>query len=423
MRTFDMFDTLVGRWYFYPASIFKQVEAMDNPGFYNYRLYCEHQGGSFDEIYNNYQKVSGVSDAKRDELKAMEYKLELEQTFPIMENVRQLQPDSIIISDTYFSEDQLKDILSWCGVHPYGQVMAGTDLKRSGRVWDMVKSDMHLDDSDHVYEIATSKGVPVTRYVNGAFTESESRIQSAGFHNLACLCRMLRLINPYEGAFAEIWHDQTQTNIPLLLLLTNYLHSMAVKKKYTRLLFTERDCVNLYKLFVTRFPNIDSRRFMTSRETYQTASEDFQGYVKAIYQPGSLIIDGHGTSKSCVMFFEKYLGFKPDRFFVVFDDREDYPAPDHIGTWNDGIYHHIEKMNYTRLGRLKDVQKGAAVREDPLVSEYIDPQIAAVRAARKFLEQGFVIEDIEPAPEIMKYLLRSINQHLSIDKYVDHRNM
>lgn len=422
MNSFDIFDTLIGRWYYSSHSIFEEIESNGVKGFKQNRISAEVMGGeSFADIYDNYQKITGISDTEKESLKQTEFSMELARTFPIKENVAKLTPDCLIISDMYYNKEELRLILAANGITTFSDILCGRGIKAFGTVWSQVNPDLHLDDNPGVCNVARNQGITVDQYEGYYLTNNELLIMEAGFPKLAYMCRVLRLSNPkIEVTDRQVWEDQTQSNIPLLVLLSPYLHGLMSANKYSQLLFTERDCISFYDIFSAMFPDDNAKRFSTCRNLYMSPSDTFIDYIKRTYTPKSLIIDMQGTGKTCVDFFNRFLDIDPNYLVVVCCDYHQKPGISNMFTCLDGFTDKIEKMNYAPLGKLIDVTY-RAIREERVESKYIDTQLEVIALAVQFIKSGFVIEK-HPARSLVlhKALLRYIEGYCTISEVVNH---
>ena len=88
MNSFDIFDTLIGRNYFYIDSIFREMEDEHDvyPNFTSLRRKAEFEAETktLDGIYKKFIEITGVDESTAEKLKNMEINLEYSRTFPIM---------------------------------------------------------------------------------------------------------------------------------------------------------------------------------------------------------------------------------------------------------------------------------------------------------------------------------------------------
>lgn len=414
MKSWDVWDTLIGRWYRTPNSIFEEIE--QTTGYKDFTWKRKHAENNtlvktLDNIYKTFAQQNGETMDKVDVLKMLEISTEYARTFPILENVEKVKPEDIIVSDFYFSEEQLGNLLRYHKI-PFSKIYVEYDGKQSGRFWNMLRGTIehHTGDNDWSdFNQPIRYGIPATKYVSN-FTELEEKLFDAGAQRTACLARAVRLSLPQN----DIYLEQSQINIPLLLLISNYLH-----KKDKDLLFTSRDCVNLRKVYSTTY-GTKAKQFNTSRDLYLNPTKEFIDYVKELYTDNSLIVDMQGTGKTCIEFFNK-LGITPNYFTVVYSDLDTTYNVEHIAKRVEGFTDKIEKLNYVNLGKSVD----AYIRSPWTHNFYIEKQEQAVDKAVEFLSMGFKVDDLdnEKLVSLIKFLLKEVEKNCVISRYVNHEEI
>ena len=123
VNSFDIFDTLITRWYKEPDSIFDRMEdILKIPRFKKIRKESQHKLRGepvFDKIYDNVQETLGLNDTMTDVIKNLEIRLEYEMSAPIMENIRKVQEGDILISDMYLPRGTIVSMLIKNGIKKY----------------------------------------------------------------------------------------------------------------------------------------------------------------------------------------------------------------------------------------------------------------------------------------------------------------
>lgn len=104
--------------------------------------------------------------------------------------------------------------------------------------------------------------------------------------------------NNYKKEYQRlIWIDQSQFNLPILCIISKYLSD---NKK---IIFSQRDCFYLYKIFNTMFPEIECSMLDVSRNGYyHPFNNEYIEYIKNLTK-NSLIVDLHGSGGSANKFF------------------------------------------------------------------------------------------------------------------------
>jgi hypothetical protein len=95
-----------------------------------------------------------------------------------------------------------------------------------------------------------------------------------------------------------LWIDQSQFNLPILCLTSTLL------PKDKKIVFSQRDCFYLYKIFKTMFPETDCCMLDVSRNGYyHPYNNDYINYIINTTK-NSLIVDSHGSGGSANHFFK-----------------------------------------------------------------------------------------------------------------------
>lgn len=194
MNSWDCFDTLIGRKYFDPKSIFHVVaNKINDPSFVSKRIKAEKKSKkkTYQDIYNHLPKYDPN----------IELEAELEYSFPIKCNFDSIQDGDIIVSDMYLNESQIENILRYHGLDKDVKIYSSYGGKKSGWMWDSVKSKHNID-----YHFGDNLGSDVIKArkhgINGVFfpgrifTEKENILKYYS-NDLANFVRMLRLLNPH----------------------------------------------------------------------------------------------------------------------------------------------------------------------------------------------------------------------------------
>ncbi len=322
VNSFDCFDTIVGRLHKDPRSVFHYIEKnFPLPGFASMRIEAErHAPGTLNTIYDSMISRGLITATQAAQLRAFEVQAEMLNDFPIMENIRNINDGDIIVSDTYYTAEELDMILKNVGLTKKVTLFASYGGKSSGKIWPVIAQ--RYDIISHIGNNSTSDGQSpqkhgIEAYIfKGAdYSRTESTIATMpGGHELADLMRMLRLSNPHQKDTLKYrtWDEQTQLNIPVLLSFSFCLDRFCKKKNKNSILFSARDCCLLIKIFPKLFPSYDSTYFLCSRRVYEKPSPAYLDYVRSLYTPDTVIVDGHvHTSKHSLGFFKVHFNTVP----------------------------------------------------------------------------------------------------------------
>ena len=363
IKSWDVFDTLIGRKCHYPSEIFKLVQMKSNiNNFHEIRTKCERSTlSTYDDIYDEMKKYLSLNEVSM--LKDMEFNLELENTFPIQENIDKVNDGDILVSDNYYSEDKILKLLKKSGLNKNIKLYVTYSGKSSGNIWSIIKQN-HIISSHTGDNIISDVKNPIKHGILGihydpTYNDVEKLIDTYQPY-LARYARMLRLRNVCHDDVIKkkLWNFQANYNIPILLILCKYLNEYCIKNGYKKLLFCTRDCCLLIKIFKHFYKDYECVYFHSSRIAYGKMSTDYVKYVESFYngKNETLVIDICGTGKSGKKIFEK-LGL-PKRFYLLYLPHVDPIVSniDYIVSFRHCCNSYIEILNYDTIGCLEDVK-------------------------------------------------------------------
>lgn len=172
--SFDLYDTLVVRKVGNPNNVFKAVEEKYK------RIYgkpCNYLGirekaeeiarkksdldeVSFDDIFDEFLKISGFSRETIDKLKVLELETEFETSAPnnevieIFNKAKGLGYKVIIVSDMYLDQVFLEEILIKCGIRGYKKIYVSSSVgkaKKKGKLFSYVLDDLNIESKDMLH--------------------------------------------------------------------------------------------------------------------------------------------------------------------------------------------------------------------------------------------------------------------------------
>ena len=141
IRTWDIFDTLIARRCIFPQVIFYLVEETSHFKYFtSARIEAERNAAkrgnyNFDDIYEEFQKLTNAPKDVCDNLKKLEADAEIAQAIPITENLLQVQAGDVLITDMYLPEPLIRRMLSKVGLLEPVEVFISSGGKSSGRIW------------------------------------------------------------------------------------------------------------------------------------------------------------------------------------------------------------------------------------------------------------------------------------------------
>lgn len=422
VRSFDLFDTLIGRLYFFPESSFDLIERQfPFPGFSFFRIAAQSKSNhTLPDIYRHFQQITGISKARAKALMEFEFQTDLNQIFPIQENLNLVQDGDLIITDTFYNKPQIKKILKKIGLKKKVILYVSSLGKHSGAIWDQIKEEhrisCHLGDSLHSdCEMARLRDISSSHYTNGQLTAVERALMEIQQTPLACLMRSLRLHNPYSPPEHEylLWNEQVELNVPLLIQASLFLHQFCQKEKKERILFTSRDGCLWIKIFQKLYPQYESIYFHSSRHAYLFPSKSYVDYVQSLYTEETAIVDLNGRGRSCALFFEKHLKKTPVYLALINSETKH-----HAILRKEQAHPGVEHMNYDFVGALYDVQEGEPLRSKPEYDlKYIQPSHACISKCVELLSR-YSFDSFDA--RIVDWAITRMESALVIDRYVNH---
>jgi hypothetical protein len=316
VHSFDVFDTLLGRLHKDPLSVFRLVEKRyPFPRFTKLRIAAERvSDGTLEDIYRKFMVMNKLSLEETEKLKAFEIETEISNVFPIVSNLSKVHDGDLLVSDTYYNNEELSQILEKIGLHKRIRLFTAVRGKSKGHIWPELKDKYeilsHLGDNPRSDVTSPKKyGIRGVLCTKTQYTSIEQDVCKRGRTDLANLMRVLRLLNPYpeKSMQGEAWERQAQFNVPRLILGSLNLNAFCQKRNISSLLFSARGCCHFIKIFKKLFPNYTSTYFYTSQSMYQNPSPEFVCYVHSLYSPNSVIVEESGSGAICQKFFTKHL--------------------------------------------------------------------------------------------------------------------
>ena len=196
-NSWDCFDTLIARNLITPSSIFDIVgKKIGDPDFTYKRKKAERSSsGTYLDIY---EKLPDVN-------KDLELETELENCYPIIENINKLKEGDYIVSDMYLPESFIREMLRKCGLKKDVNVVVTRNGKHKGNIWVDLKDKILNHTGDHIKSDcrnAEMQGIKSTYYLEQKMNEPETNIFNTN-QDLAGFSRKLRLLQ--DDLYEEKW--------------------------------------------------------------------------------------------------------------------------------------------------------------------------------------------------------------------------
>ncbi len=324
VKSFDIFDTILARDVVQPNDIFSIVEKeYPFPNFSQLRQQAgERANGTFEDIYNIFQALTGEDWQVIQHLKEFEVNCELNHTYILEQNYRLVRDGDILITDMYLPYEVIAKLLKHAGYEKSTNIYASAFGKSHGWMWKqllgMYNIEKHVGDNFHSdVKQAQKYGVSADLTEIHQLSPVERKLVSvapiAGTE-LALLIRRFRHRNPYPSHSKEsqLFLDQAEFNIPMLLLISYEIHEIMRSENLTRLLLLTRQGCLLEKLFPELYADVEVLRFAASRRAFRFPSSEYLMYIKELYVPGkTLIFDLHGTFHRGLSVFRTIFNMNP----------------------------------------------------------------------------------------------------------------
>lgn len=424
MTSWDFFDTLMGRACGHEP--WRLFEAVGGQAYVPIRQEAERRSDkTWAGIFAKVREITGWEAGRVDALARDEWAAELRGAFPIADNVARVRPGDRIVSDTYFSTLQVRELADRIGIPRTVDIVTSWDAKWTGRWWrseQARQSDLHVGDNRRSdWEQPRAAGLRAEWYTGGRLTPAEQAWEKAGLWEIAAAARAARLQNPHPAGSDEAgwWDGAAAANVPFLLTAAALVHDYAAISQPERIAFVSRDALLLGGVYHAIYGG-QVASFHSSRETLRRPSSAFVTYVKRL-APGTLFVDLHGTGKT-VREFSRATGIDLAYVFVCGQRRLAAHAPALATLRGIGTGTAVEVMNYHDEGRVVDVVGDRPVRAD---LEY-DARIANVHRAATLAgatlccrrPRGVTPEHLATAAEVVQ---RMVPRELLRQHQVEHR--
>ncbi len=140
--TFDIFDTLISRWVLRPRDIFELIDTQvsySNFLFSEKRVEAEYIAGdaTIYQIYDEFQKITGVSDEEKNRLLKLEIDTEKKYLHKrnymcdLIKIAAEKGKKVYLISDMYFTKEILEDILSSMDICGYEDIFVSCEFGKN----------------------------------------------------------------------------------------------------------------------------------------------------------------------------------------------------------------------------------------------------------------------------------------------------
>ena len=434
IRSFDVFDTIIGRRCGTPLRMFEEVgRTAAYLGFVQARIDAEKAAStrevySLSDIYDEFAQQQGVSKITRDRLEYAELLVETRNAFLIPENYSRVQDGDILVSDMYLSEAQIRRMLSAAGFKKNVTLYVTNRGKWTNKIWNKLKVEhsivLHLGDNERSDVIAPRQHGIQAEHFKGADLSSMERGWLQLPEELVYHIRYGRLACPYEKGSAEayFWTMQCAVNFPLLYASCQLLRDFIKSGGNERVLFATRDCRTMRQLFQARYPSVAAYDFWSSRAALAKGSEGYVKYVNEHYTSNAVLVEIDATVNSLLTCLPKLADHLHSLFVVAHLDQLAHSPKDlsalrfkavHPQSLSpEWAYWVLECLNKDSTCRVTDIVDGKPVydadyRDGDMFDDYpFDERlIKPCHQAMGCLLKGLPIIELEQPVEIVKAAL------------------
>jgi len=277
---------------------------------------------SMDRIYQHLP----YSEAVREQLKQLEFDIELAVASPILENVSQLRPQDLIISDMYLGKNHLRSIADVCGFQMGSDNLFVSSehsaTKHDGSLYDIANSRMiianHIGDNPYSdIKIPSKKGIKTEHYRRIEPNTTERLWYSRPGHGrfIAGVMRAARLASPKfeDGNLQPEWDIFSQIISPVLVRFVDWVINQSLSKDIQKIYFLSRDGQILQRIAQSlcnaRKLELNCEYLYVSRQALH-----LPGHI-AISESETWILDN--TSHLSLKIVAERIGVSPDDFIEI----------------------------------------------------------------------------------------------------------
>ena len=186
--SFDLFDTLVMRQTLFPSDIFEMVDInlkeheIYIEDFSQKRMFCEKELSKYKaptllEIYIYMKEIYKISELDPEKISELEWQIDYNLMVPRKEvceifiKIKELEKEVYIVSDSYYSRQQIKEVMKKCKITSYTDILISCEYK-TAKTQELFKelkkktgdrSVLHIGD-DVIADIESAKKNDISSY-------------------------------------------------------------------------------------------------------------------------------------------------------------------------------------------------------------------------------------------------------------------
>lgn len=300
--TFDIFDTLIMRYVVNPDDLFDITELMINNKLKyeisykknrkkaekNLRKHGDKADYTLDDIYTEFEKITGLDKEKCNIIKLQEIENEIAFCTPrylmidTMQYIKNnLKKKVVLISDMYLPSEVIKKMLLKCGVDEYDDLVISCEVnarKDNGKLWDYFirkntgKEILHIGDNEvSDVQLPGDRGIRAYHILSAKdlfeLTNIGLKYKNCSMSPIDSIC-MGTLLNKYFNNPFEYNNQKFRLEIensfdlgyaivgPIIADYTTYLIKSVMKNKNDKILFFAREGYLLKKVYEILSNNI-----------------------------------------------------------------------------------------------------------------------------------------------------------------------
>jgi hypothetical protein len=326
VNSYDLFDIILGRKINNQIDFFNKCMIKNKlDDFINIRIISEQKANienSYYNLFNIYKFIQEnykLSYSETIQFINLEIDTEIDNIYPIYNNINKLNSDSIIVVEHYYNAEQIKKFLSKFNIIdiPIYTSNELNTLKSDGSIYNYLKKfykiKLHIGSNYSLdYEIPNSLKIKANIYeynYSSIITSIENKIKYSTkeyFKMIELGCK--NIINQ------NVWNLQLYYNLPILIIFCNKLLDFCKEKELQNVVFISRNCCMLKKIF----DMLKDHSIQTSELVLSFKLLENKNYLKKILN------DFNNTTKYVIIDFNDCFTLYLNNFFKIAFDNEPY---------------------------------------------------------------------------------------------------
>lgn len=296
MNSYDVFDTLIARRFINNDELLLKIETqLGIKGFAKHRRKADNGKRNIFEIYRLLVESDILTNKVAEQALLLEYSLEIENSFPIGENIKRVNHGDVLISDMYFTGPMILKMVREAGLSKQVTIYQSNSDKHSGKIWQNFHPAPNLHLGDNVvsdYENPKKAGINAELYPGTNFNASEERLLKDNFKYLSLMIREIRLRLTNSFSNRNFLDPAISFNLPSLIILSELIYR---RNKGIPITFLGRDCQLLEKIYSTYFSTTESIYLPFSRKVALLDSKLAVEYLETHSLKNSTLFDLNST--------------------------------------------------------------------------------------------------------------------------------